>query len=36
MQSVKHPDEARAPLQCLASPAAQPAVGKTGLDPIAH
>ena len=32
----KHPDEARALLQFLASPAAQPAVSKTGLDPIAH
>jgi molybdate transport system substrate-binding protein len=32
----KHPDEARALVQFLASPAAQPAVSKTGLDPIAH
>ncbi len=34
--SSKHPDEARALLQYLASPAAQPTVQKTGLDSIAH
>ncbi|WP_109478737.1 substrate-binding domain-containing protein [Paraburkholderia sp. C35] len=32
---AQHPDEARALLQFLASPAAQPTVRKTGLDPIA-
>jgi len=32
----KHPDEARALLQFLASPAAQPTVSRTGLDPVAH
>ncbi|MEM5388179.1 substrate-binding domain-containing protein [Paraburkholderia phymatum] len=33
---AKHPEEARALLQFLASPAAQPTVRKTGLDPIAR
>jgi molybdate transport system substrate-binding protein len=33
---AKHPAEAKALLQFLASPAAQPTVLKTGLDPIAH
>lgn len=32
---VKHPDEARALLQFLVSPTAQPTVRKTGLDSIA-
>jgi molybdate transport system substrate-binding protein len=32
---AKHPDEARALLQFLASAAAQPTVRKTGLDPVA-
>ncbi|WP_244817528.1 substrate-binding domain-containing protein [Caballeronia sp. Lep1P3] len=32
----KHPEEARALLRFLASPAAQPTVRKTGLDPIAQ
>lgn len=31
---AKHPDEARALLQFLASPDAQPTVRKTGLDPV--
>lgn len=33
---AKHPGEARALLQFLASPAAQPTVRKTGLDPVAQ
>ncbi len=33
---AKHPDEARALLRFLASPAAQPTVRKTGLDPVAQ
>ncbi|QGZ64309.1 substrate-binding domain-containing protein [Paraburkholderia acidisoli] len=33
---AKHPQEARALLQFLASPQAQATVEKTGLDPIAH
>src|SRR5437868_11339183 len=33
---AKHPDAARALIQFLASPAATPAVRKSGLDPISH
>jgi ABC-type glycerol-3-phosphate transport system substrate-binding protein len=33
---AKHPDEARALLRFLASPAAQPTVRKTGLDSVAQ